>query len=121
MQRAKRTDEVLWERAKREAVERLGKFSARAMQFAVRLYTQAGGGYVGAKTADNALVRWTKEDWGYVGEPKKSRYLPQAARAHLTPGEKAATSRAKNAGTREGKQWVKQPSRIAKKTAKYRV
>lgn len=80
----------------------------------------AGGKYIGAKRADNDLKKWTKEDWGYVGEEKHSRYLPKKAREHLTRGEKSATSRAKNKGTSSGKQWVKQPKSIAKKTKKWR-
>lgn len=118
---AKRNNEPLWEYCKNEAVEKMGKFSARAMQYAVKLYKERGGGYIGEKTDENSLVKWTKEDWGYVGEPKHSRYLPKKAREHLTVGEKIATDRAKNKGTKEGKQWVKQPPKIAKKTAKYRI
>ena len=118
--RAKQRDPELWEACKEEAVRKMGKFSARAMQYAVKLYKERGGTYVGPKTSDNSLVKWTKEDWDYVGEEKHSRYLPRKAREALSPGEKAATSRAKNKGTEEGKQWVKQPSGIAKKTKKYR-
>ncbi len=117
---AKRTNPELWEYCKQEALEKMGKFSARAMQYAVKLYKEKGGEYIGAKTNDNSLVKWTKEDWGYTGEPGQSRYLPKKAREHLTVGEKIATDRAKNKGTKEGKQWVSQPKRIAKKTAKYR-
>lgn len=118
---AKRNNEPLWEYCKSEAVDKMGKFSARAMQYAVKLYKERGGGYIGAKSEQNSLVKWTKEDWGYVGMPKQSRYLPKKAREHLTVGEKIATDRAKNKGTKEGKQWVKQPETIAKKTAKYRI
>ena len=122
MSTAKRANEPLWEKCKACAIAKMGgKFSARAMQYAVQLYKKAGGTYVGEKRADNSLVKWTKEAWGYVGEPGKSRYLPKEAREHLTSGEKSATSRAKNAGTKRGKQWVEQPPRIAKKTAKYRT
>lgn len=118
---AKRTDPALWEKCKEDAIEKMGgKFSARAMQYAVKLYKEHGGGYVGEKTADNSLVKWTKEEWDYVGEEGQSRYLPKEAREHLSSGEKAATSRAKNEGTKKGKQWVKQPESIAKKTKKYR-
>ena len=85
------------------------------------MYTQRGGGYRGVKTVKNSLVKWTKEDWNYVGQEKHSRYLPKQAREHLTRGEKSATSRAKNAGTKKGKQWVDQPKKIAKKTSKYRL
>lgn len=118
---AKRDNEKLWEACKLEAVNSMGKFSARAMQYAVKLYKERGGGYIGKKTEVNSLVKWTKEDWGYTGAPGHSRYLPKKAREHLTVGEKIATDRAKNKGTKEGKQWVKQPPRIAKKTAKDRI
>ena len=118
---AKRDNEELWEYCKTEAVGKMGKFSARAMQYAVKIYKERGGGYVGKKSPKNSLVKWTKEDWGYTGKPKQSRYLPKKAREHLTVGEKIATDRAKNKGTKAGKQWVKQPKRIAKKTAKDRI
>lgn len=74
---AKRTDPALWELCKAEALNKMGKFSARAMQYAVKLYKERGGEYVGGKTSDNSLVKWTKEDWGYVGEEGHSRYLPK--------------------------------------------
>lgn len=118
---AKRTNPELWEHCKQEALEKMEKFSARAMQYAVKLYKERGGEYVGTKSEENSLVKWTKEDWGYTGEPGQSRYLPKKAREHLTVGEKIATDRAKNKGTKEGNQWVSQPKRIAKKTAKYRM
>ena len=56
------------------------------------------------KKPQKSLKKWTKEDWGYTGEKKKSRYLPKAARAKLTKGQKAAGSKAKNAATKAGKQ-----------------
>jgi len=112
---AKRDNEPLWEQCKQEAVFKMGKFSARAMQYAVKLYKERGGGYIGKKSDQNSLVKWTKEDWGYTGELLHSRYLPKKAREHLTVGEKIATDRAKNNGTKAGKQWVKQPARIAKR------
>lgn len=119
---AKRTHPELWEACKKKAVKKMdGKFSARAMQYAVKLYKESGGEYVGGKSSENSLVRWTAEKWDYVGEEGKSRYLPQKAREQLTSGEKAATSRAKNQGTKKGKQWVRQPNSIAKKTSKYRA
>ncbi len=57
---AVRDNEPLWEYCKMEAVEKMGKFSARAMQYAVKLYKERGGGYVGQKSDANSLVRWTK-------------------------------------------------------------
>lgn len=122
MSTARRANEKLWEASKKKAIKKMGgKFSARAMQYAVKLYKDAGGKYIGKKRADNDLQKWTKEDWGYTGVAKHSRYLPKRARKSLSRGEKAATSRAKNKGTKRGKQWVKQPKRIAKKTARYRT
>lgn len=118
---AVKTNLKLWEYCKDEAVRKMGKFSARAMQYAVTLYKQRGGTYTGVKSIKNSLVKWTKEDWGYVGQEKHSRYLPKRAREHLTRGEKIATSRAKNEGTKKGKQWVDQPKKIAKKTSRYRL
>ena len=48
------------------------------------------------------------------------RYLPEKAIKSLSAAEYAATTRAKRQGTKKGKQHVKQPKGIAKKTAKYR-
>lgn len=56
-----RTDEALWEVCKQEAVTAMGKFSARAMQRAVVLYKERGGGYVGTKSNNNPLVQWNKD------------------------------------------------------------
>lgn len=125
-----RTNEALWEKSKAKAKAKMGgKHSARAMQLAGKLYKDAGGGYTGEKTKEQkSMSKWTKEDWGTksgknstVG-PKATgeRYLPKKAREALSDKEYAATSRAKKAGTKEGKQFVKQPKKIAEKTAKYR-
>lgn len=122
---AVKSDPKLWQQIKNKVQAsnkggKSGQWSARKAQIATKLYKEAGGGYKGKKTPSMSLSKWTKEDWGYVGKPKKSRYLPKKAREALTPGEKSATSRAKNQGTKKGKQFVKQPKKIAKKTAKYR-
>ena len=60
-QKVIRTNPELWEACKKEAVEKLGKFSARAMQQAVILYKQKGGGYSGEKSESNSLIKWNKE------------------------------------------------------------
>lgn len=125
-----RTNEALWERAKAEAKRKMGgKHSARAMQLAGKIYREKGGGYTGEKTKEQkSMSKWTKEDWGTksgknstVG-PKATgeRYLPRKAREALSDKEYAATSRAKREGTKAGKQFVKQPKKIAEKTARYR-
>jgi hypothetical protein len=80
------------------------------------------------KAPQKSLKKWTKEKWGTKsGKPstqgKKAtgeRYLPKKARDALTPAEYAATSAAKRKGTKAGKQYVAQPKKIAKKTAKHR-
>lgn len=110
-----RTDPLLWEHAKREAVRRLGgRHSARAMQLAGRLYREAGGGYRGPRTtAQRSLARWTTEAWTTATGEKAcrttrqgvrcDRYLPRAAWAMLSPAEAAATRRTK---LRASKQYV---------------
>ena len=122
---AKKTNPGKWEKAKADAKARMGgKHSARAMQLATKLYKERGGGYSGAKSGDNKLSKWTKEDWGTKsGKPSGEtgeRYLPKKARDALSSSEYAATTKAKREGTAKGKQFVKQPKRIAKKTAKFR-
>ena len=106
-----------------------GQWSARKAQIVAQEYKDAGGGYTGGKTsAQKSLSKWTKEDWGTrSGRPSTQgpkatgeRYLPKKAREALSSSEYAATTRAKREGTREGKQFVKQPEAVAKKTAKYR-
>ena len=82
----------------------------------------------GLKKSQKSLDKWTKEDWGTKsGKPstqgKKAtgeRYLPKKARQALSSSEYAATTAAKRKGRAAGKQFVKQPKAIAKKTAKYR-
>lgn len=108
---------------------RPGQWSARKAQLLAQAYEKAGGGYSGSKTSkQKSLSKWTKEDWGTKsGKPSTQgpkatgeRYLPKKARQALSAKEYAATSRAKQEGTRQGKQFVKQPKNIAKKTARYR-
>jgi hypothetical protein len=70
-----------------------------------------------------SLKKWGDEKWRTSdGSPSKGkkRYLPDKAWNALTPGEKAATNRAKAKGNKSGKQFVQQPKKIAKKTAGYR-
>lgn len=106
-----------------------GQWSARKAQLVAQKYEAAGGGYTGSKTgAQKSLIKWTREDWGTrSGKPSTQgpkatgeRYLPKRARESLSPAEYAATTRAKRAGTKAGKQFVRQPKPIAEKTAKYR-
>jgi hypothetical protein len=106
-----------------------GQWSARKAQLLAQAYEKAGGGYSGSKTkSQKSLSKWTKEKWGTKsGKPSTQgpkatgeRYLPKRARQALSSKEYAATSKAKREGTKQGKQFVPQPKKIAKKTAKYR-
>jgi hypothetical protein len=70
-----------------------------------------------------SLKNWSAQKWKTSdGKPSKGkkRYLPEAAWKALSPAEKAATNRAKAKGNAAGKQFVKQPKNIAKKTKGYR-
>jgi hypothetical protein len=71
-----------------------------------------------------SLKDWTSQRWttksGKPSSKTGERYLPEAAIKALTPAEYAATTRAKRAGKKAGKQFVKQPKAIAAKTAQFR-
>lgn len=100
-----------------------GQWSARKAQIAVGLYKKAGGGYRGAKSSSNSLSKWGKQKWTTSsGKPSegKRRYLPKAAWSALSPSQRASTNRAKAAGNRKGKQFVKQPDAVAKIAKKFR-
>ena len=129
-----RSDEPKWKRivASVKAGDKGGKagqWSARKAQLATQRYKKSGGSYSGPKTeAQKSLSKWTKEDWGTKsGKPSTQgakatgeRYLPKKARQALTSSEYAATTKAKREGTKAGKQFVKQPKSVAKKTARFR-
>ena len=76
------------------------------------------------KGPQKSLKAWTKQKWGTKsGKPSSTtgeRYLPAKAIKALSPQEYAATTSAKRKGTAAGKQFVKQPKAISKKTAKFR-
>lgn len=75
------------------------------------------------KKSQQSLKKWTEQEWTTSdGKPSKGkkRYLPKKAWEELTPGEKAATNKAKAKGNAKGDQFVPQPKKIAKKTSKHR-
>ena len=128
MSTAKKTNPAKWKRivaAVKAGTKggRAGQWSARKAQIATARYKKSGGGYKGAKKASNSLSKWSKQKWRTSDGSKskgKKRYLPDAAWKSLSPAEKRATNRAKAAGNKKGKQFVKQPKRIAKKVRRYR-
>ena len=128
MSTAKKTNPTLWSKVVSDVKSSSkggdsGEWSARKAQLAVQKYKASGGGYEGPKKADNSLAKWTDQKWrtsDNTPSEGKKRYLPDKAWSTLSPGEKAATNRAKTAGNASGKQFVAQPKTIAKKVSKYR-
>jgi hypothetical protein len=76
------------------------------------------------KAPQKSLKDWTDQKWqtksGKPSSKTGERYLPEAAIKSLSPAEYAATTRAKRAGKAVGKQFVKQPPKVAAKTARFR-
>jgi len=76
------------------------------------------------KKPQQSLKNWTAQKWrtksGKPSAKTGERYLPEKAIKSLTSAEYAATTKAKRKGKAAGKQFVKQPKTIAKKTAKFR-
>ncbi len=76
------------------------------------------------KAPQKSLKDWGDQKWrtksGKPSSKTGERYLPEKAIKALSPAEYAATTRAKRQGKAEGKQFVAQPAKIAKKTAQYR-
>ncbi len=123
---AEKTDPKLWDKVKGEVTRsdkggKPGQWSARKAQLATQEYKKEGGHYRGKKTADNHLGQWTDEEWGTKSGRKSGdtgeRYLPKAAREHLTDAEYRRTTAKKRADTRKGRQFSAQPKDVAAKTA----
>ena len=78
--------------------------------------------------SQKSLDRWTKQKWRPKSGKQSTqgsnatgeRYLPEKAIKSLTSAEYAATTKAKRQGTNKGKQFVKQPKKIAQKVKSYR-
>lgn len=76
------------------------------------------------KAPQKSLKDWTKADWktksGKPSSETGERYLPAKAIKSLTAAEYAATTRAKREATKAGKQFAKQPKKIAEKIKGFR-
>lgn len=76
------------------------------------------------KKPQQSLKQWTEQKWrtksGKPSSKTGERYLPEAAINALSPAEYAATSRKKREDTRKGKQFSKQPKKIARKVRTHR-
>jgi hypothetical protein len=84
-----------------------------------------GWGLQVMKAPQKSLKKWTKQKWrtksGKPSSKTGERYLPEAAIKSLSSAEYAATTKAKREGKAKGKQFVKQPKKIAEKTRKFRA
>ncbi len=76
------------------------------------------------KKSQKSLKKWTKQKWrtksGKPSAKTGERYLPEKAIKSMSAKEYASTTRKKRADTKKGKQFSKQPKKIAKKTKRYR-
>jgi hypothetical protein len=97
-----------------------GQWNARKGQLAVQEYKRLGGTYKGPKK-NNSLVKWTKENWGYVDNKPGNRYLPEAVRKQLTPAEKRITNLQKKQATKKGKQYAPYSKSVIQKMHKSKI
>jgi hypothetical protein len=82
----------------------------------------------GLAKSQQSLKSWTEQKWRTKsGKPSTQgskatgeRYLPEKAIKSLSSAEYAATTKAKREGKAKGKQFVKQPKAVAKKTKGFR-
>ena len=76
------------------------------------------------KAPQKSLKDWGSQDWRTKSGKKSSetgeRYLPAKAIKALTPSEYAATTKAKREATAKGKQFAKQPKKVAEKIKRFR-
>lgn len=82
----------------------------------------------GLKKPQRSLKAWTKQKWRTKsGKPSTQgseatgeRYLPEKAIKSLSSKQYAATTRKKRADTAKGKQFSKQPKKVATKVKRHR-
>ena len=81
------------------------------------------------KPSQKSLSKWTSQKWRTKsGKPSTQgplatgeRYMPASAVASLSSAEHAATTRAKRKATKAGKQFSKQPKKVASKVKRHRT
>ncbi len=76
------------------------------------------------KAEQKSLKDWSSQNWttksGKPSSETGERYLPAKAIKALTAAEYAATTRAKREATKIGKQFAKQPKKVAEKIKGFR-
>jgi len=132
-QKIKRTDEILWEKivTKYKKGNKGGKenqWSAIKANLATTEYKnkmikKGKKPYIGQKKNNNSLIRWNKQKWRTKsGKPSLKtgeRFLPAKAIASLSKSEYDSTTRKKRSDLKKGKQFSKNPRKIAVKIRKY--
>ena len=87
---SKKTDPKLWEKVKEDVTAgdkggRPGQWSARKAQMAVQEYKKEGGGYIGPKSENNALAKWTDENRGTKSGMNRDRRALSSKKACAFP------------------------------------
>jgi hypothetical protein len=96
-----------------------GQWNARKAQLAVQEYKRRGGTYKTARPSrNNSLVKWTREDWGYIDGKPGNRYLPADVRARLSPREKRIENKRKKSATKSRKQYASYSRSVARKLSR---
>ena len=76
------------------------------------------------KKSQRDLMNWTRQDWrtksGKPSSKTGERYLPAKAIKALSSSQYAQTTRAKRQASKKGKQFSKQPKKIAKIVSRFR-
>jgi len=72
------------------------------------------------KKPQKSLKKWTKQKWRTKSGKPSTQGKKATGERYLPEKEYAATSRKKRADTKKGKQFSKQPKKVAKKTARHR-
>jgi hypothetical protein len=76
------------------------------------------------KAPQKSLKDWSSQNWrtksGKPSSETGERYLPEKAIKALSSAEYAATTKAKREATAKGKQFAKQPKKVAEKIKSFR-
>jgi hypothetical protein len=126
---SKHNDPVLWDKLKNEVMNgdkggKAGQWSARKAQLLVKMYKDAGGSFIGKKSKNNPLVKWTNQNWttksGLPSLMTGERYLPKKAIEALTPAQYNQTSEDKRNSLELGDQFSGQPRSIIELVRRFR-
>lgn len=126
--RPKLWDKIVSEVKKGNKGGKKGQWSARKAQLAVKRYKSRGGDYIGRKSPNNSLRKWTKQKWrtksgrpSVVG-PRSTgeRYLPEKAIKALSDKEYKKATRRKRRSLKKGEQYSRMSDSTSRKVRRYR-